>query len=142
MAHLILYRSLRSYKYQTQCDFMIGTPITGYAIKQEFYELSEKGVLTIRSGYSWNGTSGGVRDTPKNMAAALIHDVFYQAMRERKLPLTERRACDVLFGKHCRALGTGRLRAKVYVWALTRFAESYATRPQSQIAPELRMPAP
>lgn len=133
---------ISKYKWRTGEDFELGTPITGHFVEGAFYRLERDGSLFIRSGYAWNGTSGGVRDSEENLGASLVHDVFYQMLREHQLPMKRRAAIDRLFGTHCRALGTSRGRARLYVWALRVFAKRAATRDQFQIAPTMTIPTP
>lgn len=47
--------------------------------------------------YAWDGPSGPTIDTKNSMRAALIHDILYQAIREKELPKKCRAKADKLF---------------------------------------------
>ena len=138
---VIPYRRLDGYRYQTRRNYAVAIPIKGIAFRRPFFSLSTDGKLSICSGYAWDGASGGVRDTRKNLGASLVHDVLYQSMREGLLPTAVRREVDDLFGAHCVALGTSRARARLYVWALRVFGARFARR-QPPRHPVEEMPAP
>jgi len=139
---VLTIQCLGPYKWRTRTDFEIMTPIKGQTVRAKYYRLDKDGRLWIRSGYAWNGTSGGVRDSDKNLGASLVHDAFYQMFREDQLPLKLRGATDKLFGQHCRELGTTKGRARLYVWGLRVFGKRYATRDQFKVAPTMRIPMP
>lgn len=50
-------------------------------IVTDYITLSKAGLLTVFKGYAWDGVSGPVIDTDKNMHAGLCHDALYQLMR-------------------------------------------------------------
>lgn len=76
----------RGMKYQVEEDYLIQTRIVGFTVKAKFYELSPDGMLLIRDGYAWDGASGTTIDTMSSIIGSLVHDVFYQMMREGELP--------------------------------------------------------
>lgn len=135
-------QSLAPYKYRTRENYRLPTTIKGHSVEGAYYRLEENGILSISGCYAWNGTSGPVPDTDRNLGASLVHDVLYQMLREGQLPLSLRHEIDRLFGEHCRALGTPRIIAAVYVWGLRVFGEPFATRPQDEVAPEDSIPMP
>lgn len=51
------------------------------------------------------------RDTKNFMRAALVHDAFYQLLREQKLPPGYRKAIDLLMKQHAREDGMNVFRA-------------------------------
>jgi len=115
----IRYRS--GYKYQLAEDYHIATTIKPKAdIDTQFLALTLDGQLTVKSGYAWDGTSGPVIDTPQNLRASLVHDAFYQLMRERLL--TPRKnykdKTDKLFKHLCKDDGVPSAVAQVYYEAL------------------------
>jgi hypothetical protein len=69
------------------------------------------------------------------MRAALVHDVFYQLMREEELPQTTRRAADDLMKALCKQDGMSAARAWYTHRAVRRFAES-AAEASAQKAPD------
>lgn len=74
------------YKYQLHRDYTVQTRITGHCVADAFYTLLQDGTLFIRAGYAWDGPSGPTLDTKTFMRGSLVHDVFYQMMREGQLP--------------------------------------------------------
>lgn len=73
------------FKYQLSRDFAIQTPVICELIEDDFFGLSEDGLLQIRKGYAWDGASGPTFDTKSSMRASMVHDVFCVAMRDRRL---------------------------------------------------------
>jgi len=57
-------------------------------ISKVFYGLTTDGNLYARHGYWWNGASGPAIDTESTMLPSLVHDVLYQMIREKDLPLS------------------------------------------------------
>ena len=96
----IKYRS--DYKYQLASDYRIQIPIRPAAdIDTEFIRLATDGELTVKKGYAWDGPSGPVIDTKKNLRAALVHDALYQLMRNAKLnKRTHRKSARRNFQRH------------------------------------------
>jgi len=114
----IHYRS--GYKYQLAQEYVFETGIKPREdIDIAFVKLNKEGTITIVAGYAWDGPSGPVIDTPRNMRASLVHDAFYQLMRERKLTQKEYRdKADRLFQKMCREDGVPSPVAQSYYLAL------------------------
>lgn len=85
------------YKYQLRFTYVDVFPIKPAApIDTAFLRLDTDGTLTIRAGYAWDGPSGLTIDTKDFMRPSLVHDAFYQLMREGHLPLATREAADAL----------------------------------------------
>lgn len=74
------------YKYQLAEDLIVQTEIKGFTVTERFFVLSDTGELLIRAGYAWDGPSGIAIDTKTFMRGSMVHDVFFQAMREGYLP--------------------------------------------------------
>ncbi|MGB0713567.1 MAG: DUF1353 domain-containing protein [Gammaproteobacteria bacterium] len=126
----IKYRS--GYKYQLAEDYSISTSIKpAKKVKTQFIDLDKNGKLVVKSGYAWDGTSGPVKDTPRNLRASLVHDAFYQLMRQEHLKADEHKdKADRLFQKMCKQDGTPSATAKVYYEAL-KLAGKPATDPSN-----------
>lgn len=66
-------------------------------VANEFITLecidSETVLLTAKKGYSWDGASGAI-NTESWIIASLIHDMFYQLMREELLKRSLRKQAD------------------------------------------------
>ena len=79
---------IRKYGYILSQKVCVDTKIkTGkkFIIKvagKKILSLSKTGFLEIEPNYTWDGTSGCVKDTSANMFASLVHDALYQLMRE------------------------------------------------------------
>lgn len=58
--------------------------------------LTAGGLLTVVRGYAWDGASGPAVDTKDFIRPSLIHDAFYNLMREGLLDLGWRKAADKL----------------------------------------------
>ena len=127
----IKYRA--GYKYQLAEDYWVKTNITPeQSIFTEFFVLSNTGLLFIFSGYAWDGTSGPVRDTKRNLRASLPHDAFYQAFRMKKLEREKwRKEVDDLFMDMCVQDGVWKWMAKGYYKTL-RVVGGYAADPKNK----------
>ena len=114
----IQYRS--GYKYQLAANYTVST---GIQPKKEvddlFIKLSLDGTLTIVAGYAWDGPSGPVVDTKRNLRSSLVHDALYQLMRQRHLTIKDHKnAADRLFKKHCIEDGVPSTTAQIYYLGL------------------------
>lgn len=64
-------------------------------------DLSE-GLLAVYEGYAWDGASGPAFDTVSILRASLVHDVLYQMIAERYVPILEwKAAADEAFHRIC-----------------------------------------
>jgi Protein of unknown function (DUF1353) len=122
---MIRYRSLRRYKYQLvgDVDCIIG-------IEKMFitpYIESNGVVLTIKTGYAWDGPSGPTIDTKTFMRGSLVHDVLYQLIRLEILPSSARKQADQVLREICIADGMSRFRAWYIYRAVRTFGGSSAT---------------
>ena len=107
----IEYKS--GYKYQLKKTYSVTIPlIPEEEIISEFISLDMNGLLTLKSGYAWDGPSGPTFDTLNFMRGSLVHDALYQLMREDLLDSeTYRNQSDRLLQAHCREDGMSRMRA-------------------------------
>lgn len=112
----ITYRKLNRYKYATIETYALQTDLRleDRVATSGGWIAFEAGVLMIKAGYCWDGASGPTIDTQSSMRASLVHDAFYQLMREGLLPQEYRAAADNLFQSICREDGMGRFRAWYY----------------------------
>jgi hypothetical protein len=123
----IRYKS--DYKYQLASSYEIQVSIRPKAdIETAFIDLDKNGKLSVKQGYAWDGPSGPVKDTAKNMRASLVHDALYQLMRTKKLNTrTHRKAADRAFRDICKEDGASNFRASVYYKALRKFGRPAAS---------------
>ena len=114
----IQYRS--GYKYQLAEDYTIKTTIKPKKrVDTEFITLEMDGTLTVKSGFAWDGPSGPVNDTVFNMRGSMVHDAFYQLMRNRKVSSRKYKdKADKLFKKMCIEDGVEKRVAESYYTAL------------------------
>lgn len=85
-------------------------------------------VLTIRTGYGWDGPSGPTLDSRAAMQPSCVHDALYELMRLGLLHRKPSRAqADLLFHRLLRKAGMGRLRAGYYFVAVFFCAGSSAS---------------
>ena len=71
-----------SYKYVLASTATYETGIVNQGFNLPFCHIMPKGLLTILTGYAWDGPSGPTIDTPSFMRGSLIHDALYQLLRE------------------------------------------------------------
>lgn len=127
---MIKYRS--GYKYQLAEGYEAQTNIKPKVpIGTQFISLTRGGLLSVYSGYAWDGTSGPVPDTDENLRASLEHDALYQLMRLGDLPLSNRRKADRRFRETCKEDGVPRIVASVY-YSVLRKLGSPAADPRNQ----------
>ena len=134
---MIRYRG--GYKYQLVEDYSVWLPIAPpNTITTEYITLTSLGILSVHSGYAWDGPSGPTIDTKNFMRGSLVHDALYQLMRERFLPETFRARADVLLRDLCLEDGMWRIRAW-WVYQGVRFGGGPAAAPKN-VKPVLEAP--
>lgn len=121
----------RGYKYQTSREYNIQTAILGYSIRLPFVSLNPTGLLTIFTGYAWNGASGPTFDTLNSMIGSLIHDVIYQLIRLGLIDPKYKEYADGLLHDLCTEDGMYSWRADYWRWAVLEFGAG-STRPSAE----------
>ena len=129
----IRYRSDYKYQlaesYKTKISILPGSDITS-----EFIDLDTQGTLVVKQGYAWDGPSGPVKDTKKNMRASLVHDALYQLMRNQHLSTrTHRKAADLEFKRMCKEDGVSNFTASVYYKGLRKFGKPAASPEKKKV---------
>ena len=122
----ITYR--KGYKYQLVETYQIQTDLFGYEIDTVYIALTKNGLLTIRVGYTWDGCSGPTIDDETNMRGGLVHDAFYQLLREGLLPSEYRHLADHLLKQICLEDGMNPIRAAYYFEGVEHFGSSAAQK--------------
>lgn len=128
----------RGYKYQTSREYRIKTAITGYSIKLLFLSLHPDGLLTIFTGYAWNGASGPTFDTLNSMIGSLIHDVGYQLIRLGLIDPKYKEYLDQVLHDICTEDGMYSWRADYWRWAVLNFgvgSTKPSAEPKEEVAP-------
>jgi hypothetical protein len=106
----IAYKS--GYKYQLKADYVLSTPvIPDTPVDTDYFGLTKEGVLRVKKGYAWDGPSGPTVDTQDFMRGSLVHDVFYQLMREGFISNQYKDTADRLLQFICVEDGMSALRA-------------------------------
>lgn len=124
----ICYNS--GYKYQLKETYTLKTKLVPpSAIDTAYITLDAQGTLTIRKGYAWDGPSGPTIDTKTFMRGALVHDAFYQLMRDCPAQFPEdpfRLQADALLRDICLEDGMNSIRAWWVYKAVRMFGEPSA----------------
>jgi len=126
----IVYRG--GYKYQLKQPYHVktGIQVQDPVVDHRFITLHADGRMELKAGYAWDGPSGPTLDTPNFMRGSLVHDAFYQLMRERHLDYkVYRKPADVLIRRMCRKDGMSRARAW-WVYRGLRLMGEKAARPR------------
>ena len=90
------------FKYQLKKDYNLKVDILPYKnINTEFISLDVDGILTVRSGYAWDGPSGPTYDTPSFMRGSLIHDALYQLIRMGHIDQRYKKSADKELKRIC-----------------------------------------
>lgn len=125
----IYYKS--GYKYQLVKDYACHVDIyPDHDINLKFISLSKDGKLFFRSGYAWDGASGGAVDTDDIMRPSLIHDGIYQLIREKELPASARKQADLELKKACIEDGMPDIRVH-YVYKAVRVGGGPSADPKN-----------
>lgn len=125
------------FKYQLFDDFTIKIPIIGYDIEHSFIRLSPDGFLVIHRGFAWDGPSGPTFDDKTNLRSSLVHDVIYELIRHRLLPLIYKHTADEIFHVICKKDKMPWWRAAYYLLAVTLRGYKFVKREKDRylIAP-------
>ena len=116
------YVKIRDYKYKTAEHYEVVTGIFPPSpIYTEFIELDSTGLMSIKSGYSWDGPSGPTIDTKNFMTGSLVHDAFYQLIREGHLSRDYGHKANVLLREMCLNAGMSKFRA----WYVYKSVEAF-----------------
>lgn len=113
------YVLLRAYSIQTKI-------IPTKEIILPYINLKINGNLLIKNGYAWDGASGITIDTDSSIRGSLIHDSFYQLMREKYLRKKNRLAADEILRDTCIEDGMYKWRANIWFFCVRKFAGKYA----------------
>jgi len=132
MADCVHYRKLKKYRYQTRKEYVVETGIwsaTDVVSSGGFLKLTRSGRLTIAKGYAWDGASGPAINTKNFRRGSLVHDCFYQMLRESLIAASMRIEADKLLRRHVLEDGMWRIRA-AWVYRGVRIGGKYSARPR------------
>ena len=122
----ITYRDLPNWKYQLLENWNTMTEMEGFSIDNAMFRLFKDGWLRVRRGYAWDGPSGPTIDTKTFMRASVVHDVFYQCLREGSLPPEMRKLADSELVRYAKLDGMNPVRRFYAYWSLRAFASGAA----------------
>jgi hypothetical protein len=120
------YRKLQGYKYEllSRVQYPVSLPdIDNKGFLSFGYIIIKAGILTVSSGYAWDGASGPTWDDKTNMRGSLIHDALYQLIREGLLEPHHRKYADQLLRMICIADGGSKLRYGLWYNCVRWFAK-------------------
>lgn len=103
------FRKTEPAYYELCEDEKIKINLKAPSFYHSFFQFAD-GVLTVRKGYSWDGSTG-VKDYDCCMLASLAHDALYQAMHEGFLDWKYQKQCDRVYYDLCVAKGMNKLQA-------------------------------
>ena len=125
MRPFIVYTDGWKYQLKDACVCQTGI-CPAERVETDYITLELDGLLTVKAGYAWDGPSGPAVDSKNFMRGSLIHDAFYQLLREKRLPAEARDKADRLLQRLCVEDGMWKVRAWWVYQGVSRFAESAA----------------
>ncbi len=128
----ITYWDLRRYKYETEGNHTYQTGLrlpANITSSGGWVVFHSNGELEIKDGYHWDGPSGPARDTKNAMGGSLVHDAFYQLMREGLLDDDVwRPIADEIYERICLEDGMSKFRSWYHFTGIAWFA-GFAAKP-------------
>ncbi len=122
------YRHLHGYKYELIEDVTVAS--IAAVGKSPPYITFLGSTMTVNAGYAWDGPSGPGIDTPNFMCGSLIHDAYYQLMREGHLNAKKwRKYADEELRRICIEDGMSKFRAW-YVYRAVRIWGKWTCKPR------------
>lgn len=117
------------YKYQLLEPFSMKVPFVASRLftAPRGWVAFQENEIRIAPGYAWDGASGPTWDSPNVLVPSLVHDAFYQLLRESDLPDHYRAKADALLRDMMIERGASRIRAWAWYWAVRKFAGPSAT---------------
>lgn len=120
------------YQYQTVAEYthQLATIRPEVDIDTPWIALTPDGLLTIKSGYAWDGATGAT-DIPQIMRASCTHDALYGLIRMGYLPRSARDAADRELERICLEDGMPAPSAAI-VYQMVRWLGDTETDPASE----------
>ena len=116
--HGYKYQLLKEYRFRHGIDFY--NDINFKLLDSDFIELTFT-ELIFKKWYCWDGASGPAIDTRNFMRGSLIHDGFYQLIREKKIKPNYKKDADRILREECIKDGMSKMRAFFVYWAVRVF---------------------
>lgn len=120
--------------HRCNAPFWIDIGLIGWAFQLEgpdgnlIASLDNRGRLRILPGYMWDGSSGPTIDGAADPVPSGVHDVLYEAIRTRRLPMDLRPEADRIYRVLLRERGMSRTRAG-WRWLGLRLFGRWAASP-------------
>ncbi len=127
------YEQQYAYRLSQRKGFLLDRQLQMYGgeVNHPLFSPRSTGVI-VEPGYAWDGPSGPTIDTTNAIRASLLHDVLYQAMREKLIPRKRnRRIADAAFRKILKEDGMHSFRRWLW-WITVRLFGGYAVKPQTR----------
>lgn len=106
-------------KYQLVEDYVIDIEFSwAVDIEADLVKLAANGMLTVRTGFAWDGVTGLAFDTRNFMRASLVHDALYHLMRQTGTNPKLHEKADELFLNIAKLDGVNPLRARAHYTSL------------------------
>lgn len=115
------------YKYQSRCDMVYFTGITGYTIVTDLVTLRPDGWMLVSKYFAWNGANHPAIDTKSNMRGSQAHDALAALMRMGLLPVSCVKPSNAVIRRLMIDDGAWRFRANLYQKVLDK--TEYWARP-------------
>lgn len=120
------------YKYQLAEDEFFMTEIRpAHTVIHEFFTIGTTGIVIVRAGYAWDGSTGAA-DTRESQSASLLHDVICQAVQLDLLHSKWKPIGDLEYYRLCVKNGMWRIRAAIRLAAISIYPWD-RTRPKKPI---------
>jgi len=121
------------FKYEMIKDREVITTMYGFGeIETEFFTLTHDGIMTIKSGYRWDGPSGPTVDTPSFMRSSAAHDVCFQILREGLVPDSTREGFLISANRDLRDIsrkdGMLKCRSSIVKFSVDKFGRKHTLK--------------
>lgn len=118
---------LSRYKWRLDETYVYSFPFFGCegAGINGYVSVNKKGLLRIEKGYCWDGASGPTWDTLSVRRASLVHDAWYQLIREGVAPPESKEAADKELYDIMIEDGAYQWRASLWRWAVGVFGGAH-----------------
>ena len=121
---IFCYAYIGNYKYVLRENLNLKTVIVGYSVENEYFALDTDGLLTIYSGYSWDGVSGPMIDSDNSMLGGCVHDALYQMIRMGLIEPMEKEFADLIMKQLFIRCGMSKIRAGYAYYGVKWFGAS------------------
>ena len=112
----------KGWKYRLEEDYTVQLNFTPkVAIDAKWISVTITGLLTLKSGYAWDGASGPTIDSEESVMPSAVHDASYQLIGMNVANLDDRKKADKMFYNLCIEEGMNPLRASLWYVAVRWF---------------------